>query len=275
MAAAKFDFLPVVVAEIIASYLHGQDLVNLGFTCKFWHGIASTNHTWKLLVERKYGCEIEHDASLDIDTDYKLLCIELSFYRIAATELLRNGVYKTGYDIEILRDSESEFGEVVQVNAASSLQLFAEFIDVVPGKYRLLWRTKLDNVYLNCNHLDFIARPEEFCGSEVRSVCNHGDLTTAEHNIGRNQWFEADMGQFVVTSLCKVFVAVSSRSDYLCSGISWDYIELRPLMWYQNSLPENSKVEENNFTNFSRKLSESGKQQLHLQNAKESLCLIL
>ena len=262
MATASFDSLPIVVAENIASFLHGQELVNLGFTCKFWYDIAHTNHVWKLLVERRYGGQIQvQDAALDFEMDYKMLCIELSLYRKAATEFTVQDL--NGYGLELQQDPESECGEIVQLNAVSSLQIHTEFTTVVPGKYRLIWRMKLDNVYLSCNHVAFIARPEEFCGSEVCSICGHSDLTTAECNIGSNRWFEADMGQFVVTSLCKVFVEIKSRSDYLCSGMSWDYAELRPITWYENSE-----------SNISRKFLESEQQQVGIQESKETLCIL-
>lgn len=240
MAASLVDFmsLPDVVTEKIASFLHGRDLINLGYTCKYWSRIAGFNHVWKDLVVGRFGKQAlgtlaEDDSNNDTDTDYKQLYMKLASARKPATDfcvchLFNRPGHGGEYYLEKVRDPESICGEVVKLNTVCWLQINADYKGVIPGKYKLIWRMRLDDAYLSCNHVEFRARPEEYCGSEVCKIWKDEDFKEAERKFGSGKWFEADMGEFLVTSLCNVYVEIKGRIDWWCGGISWDFAELRP-----------------------------------------------
>ena len=80
------------------------------------------------------------------------------------------------------------------------------FVGVLPGKYSLVWRMKLDGVYLNGDHsrnaIEFRARPEKSCGKELCSKwTDYNELRRAERRHGnRCEWYLQNMGDFEVTA---------------------------------------------------------------------------
>ena len=247
------ESLPEVVAEKIASFLHGRDLINLGYTCKYWNKIAGFNHVWKDLVVGRFGKQglgTENDNNGDTYTDYKQLYMKLASARKPAKDfyvlhLFSHAYEEGGYYLEKVRDPESSSGEVIQLNSVCWLQINADYKSVIPGNYKLIWRMKLADAYLSCNHVEFRARPEESSGNEVCKIWKDEDFKEAERKFGSGRWFEAGMGEFLVTSMCDVYVEIKGRIDWWCGGISWDYAEIRPSDLKANAANTNTEVEPN------------------------------
>ena len=221
--------LPDVVAERIATFLHGKDLINLGKTCKFWNDVSRKNFVWKVLVEKRFGKQADLEAGSSSPVDLKKLYFKLATSKKPATAfevLWLNGDY-----LEKVRDRESEFGEVIQLNTVCWLQIDQFFSGVLPGKYALKWRMKFDGAYVNGNGklIEFRARPEQGCGNELCSKWSENDFRRAERRHGTQKWVLHTMGEFTVTALCKVYVEIKGRVEFWCGGISWDYAELKPL----------------------------------------------
>ena len=230
--SASFEgaVLPDIVAEHIASFLNGKDLINLGKTCKFWNDVSRKNLVWKILVEKRFGKQHEAEPKSS-PWDYKKLYFKLATSKKPATAF--NVVWLNGDYLEKVKDGESETGEVIQLNTVCWLQIDQFFIGVLPGRYSLVWRLKLDRVYVNGENsreaIEFRAVPEKGCGKELCSKWTENDLRRAERRHGNCKWFLQNMGEFKVTAICKVYVEVKGRTSYWCGGISWDYVELKPL----------------------------------------------
>lgn len=229
--AISFDcaILPDIVAERIASFLNGKDVINLGKTCKFWNEIMRKNYLWRILVEKRFGKQLEEELKTS-QVDYKKLYFKLATSKKPAKEF--HVVWLNGEYLEKVRDKESEFGEVIQLHKVCWLQIDSLFFGVLPGKYSLVWRMKLDGVFLNGRTprevIEFRARPEEGCGKEICSKWTERDLQREEKRHGQCKWYLQTMGEFEVTTTCKVYVEIKGRVDFWIGGISWDYVELRP-----------------------------------------------
>lgn len=219
--------LPDIAAELIATFLHGKDLINLGKTCKFWNEVSRKNFVWKVLVQKRFGKQPDLEAGSSL-VDFKKLYFKLAASKKPATAF--QIVWLNGDYLEKVKDKESEFGEVIHLNTVCWLQINQFFLGVLPGKYSLVWRMKFDRVYVNGNGkvIEFRARPEGGCGKELCSKWSEHDLRRAERHHGSHKWFLQTMGEFEVTAMCKVYVEIKGRVDNWCGGISWDYVELKP-----------------------------------------------
>lgn len=218
--------LPDLAAERIASFLDGKDLINLGKTCKFWNEVSRKNIVWKILVEKRFGRQDDSEAK-GSQFKYKELYFKLAKSKKPATAF--KVVWLNGDYLEKVKDKESKFGEAIQLHTVCWLQIDQFFLGVLPGKYSLVWRMRLDGVYVNGREaIEFRARPEEGCGSELCKKWTENDLKRAERQHGSCKWYLQNMGDFEVTATCKVYVEIKGRISYWCGGIAWDYVELRP-----------------------------------------------
>ena len=162
--------------------------------------------------------------------DYKKLYFKLARSKKAAKAF--NVVWLNGEHLEKVKDRESEFRELIQRNRVCWLQIDHFFVGVLPGRYSLVWRMKLNGVYIRGQNsrdaIEFRARPEKGCGKELCSKWTKNDLRRAERQHGNCKWYLQNMGGFEVTALCKVYVEIKGRINHWCGGISWDYVELKP-----------------------------------------------
>ena len=103
--------LPVLVAEKIASYLNGSDLVTLSMTCKFWQEIAAKNAVWKVLAEKRFG-----KASIDsTNENYKKLYFDLGRTKMPVADFYRIVHLGERY-LRKIDEPESIFGSVIYLN---------------------------------------------------------------------------------------------------------------------------------------------------------------
>lgn len=187
------------------------------------------NYLWKILVEKRFGKQLEEELKTS-QVDYKKLYFKLATSKKPAKEF--HVVWLNGEYLEKVRDKESEFGEVIQLHMVCWLQIDSLFFGVLPGKYSLVWRMKLDGAFINGQTsrevIEFRARPEEGCGKEICSKWTKRDLRREEKRHGQCKWYLQTMGEFEVTATCKVYVEIKGRMYSWLGGISWDYVELRP-----------------------------------------------
>lgn len=219
---------PVIVAEKIARFLNGFDLINLSYTSKYWHQIAMTNSVWKSLVRRRFG-ENSLDKLDPITTDFKRL-----YFRLGAT---KRSVSKSSYIMNLQGrylakevDANSYDGEVLHLKEVCWLQVNDTFPSVLPGRYLLQYRMKLDGVYVNGDPIEYRAKVEEGYGTSVCSKWSEQRLKRTENSHGSGTWFIAEMGELKIDKMCDVNVEIYGRVDYWCGGIVWDTVELKCLM---------------------------------------------
>ena len=120
--SAYFDctILPDIVAERIASFLDGKDLINLGKTCKFWNYVSQKNFVWRILAEKRFGKQPQAKPKAT-PLDYKKLYFGLATSKKPAKAF--RVVWLNGKYLEIVKDKESEFGEVIQRHSVCWLQI--------------------------------------------------------------------------------------------------------------------------------------------------------
>lgn len=220
--------LPALAAEKVACFLDGRDLINLGYTCKYWYEIASKNYVWKKLVQKRFGENaIEGFENTEGEKDeYKKLYFKLAVSRKSVTTF--NITHLGDTYLERIADSESEYGEVIRLNTVCWLSIIGKFQGVLPGTYKLLWRMKLEDAYVNGDDIEFRAKPKEGYGTALTSKWGDERLLELERRFGSN-WFKADMGEFTVDMMCDVEVEIFGRIPYWCGGITWDTVEMKPV----------------------------------------------
>ena len=127
--------LPAIAAERIATFLHGKDLINLGKTCKFWNDVSRKNFVWKVLVEKRFGKQADLEAGSGSPVDFKKLYFKLATSRKPATTF--EIVWLNVNYLEKVKDRESEFGEIIQLNTVCWLQIMDRFFSgVLPARLR-------------------------------------------------------------------------------------------------------------------------------------------
>ena len=124
--------LPDIVAERIASFLDGKDLINLGKTCKFSNHVSRKNFVWRILAEKRFGKQPQAEPKAN-PLDYKKLYFKLATSKKPAKAF--RVVWLNGEYLEKVKDKESEFREVIQLNTVCWLQIDHFFAGVLPGKY--------------------------------------------------------------------------------------------------------------------------------------------
>lgn len=101
--------LPIIVAEKIASYLTGLDLINLGRTSKSWYDISTNNRVWKVLVNKRFG------NTLTGNENYKELYFHLGRTKMPVAEC-HYILHLNDHYLKKIDDPESTFGSVIYLN---------------------------------------------------------------------------------------------------------------------------------------------------------------
>lgn len=220
-------YFPTVVAEKIASFLNGYDLIYLSYTCKYWYEVAKTNGVWKNLIRRRFGSDSlsQRDSST---TDFKQLYFELG---TSKRSVARSHYILHLNDRYLVREPEEDSlnGEVLHLMEVCWLQINDTFRSVLPGKYQLLYRMKLNGVYVNGKPIAFKANVPSDFGTSISSEWSEQRLSREELKQGSGKWFTANMGEFKVEHMCDVGVEIWGRVDYWCGGITWDTVQLKPI----------------------------------------------
>ena len=128
-------------------------------------------------------------------------------------------------------DPESSSGSVIYLKTVCWLQVDGKFPAVFPGKYRVLWRIKLEDAYMHKDDGEacvyYKATPEEGCGAQLSCKWDKEKLRKEEEQHGTNIWFVYDTGELTIESMCDVHVEIHGRNGYWCGGFYWDYVQLK------------------------------------------------
>ncbi|CAB4032521.1 Hypothetical predicted protein [Paramuricea clavata] len=127
-------------------------------------------------------------------------------------------------------DPESSTGSVIHLDTVCWLQLDGKFHSVLPGKYHVLWRMKLQDSYMHSSGeacIYYKATPEEGCGVQLSCKWDVKTMRKQEKRNGTNKWFVYNTGEFIVESMCDIHVEIHGRNDYWCGGFYWDYVQLK------------------------------------------------
>ena len=129
-----------------------------------------------------------------------------------------------------ITDPESSSGSVIYLKRVCWLQVDGKFAAVFQGKYRVLWRIKLEDAYMHNDDeacVYYKATPEEGCSAQLSCKWDEEKLWKEEEQHGTNKWFVYDSGELNIECICDVHVEIHGRNGYWCGGFYWDYVQLK------------------------------------------------
>ena len=250
--------LPESIWFHISQYLTISDIHRLSRTCSRLHTLLSSQHFWSYLIRQKFGQQIwknfvQNSLSNFDDLDEKLLnfsyfiCPAKSIYvqlikrrRISLTDT-EYCLFDHDRSYKNMSDPSSLTGYVLYIrdflSPSYSLQIRIIFKHMLPGRYDVIWRMKLDFPYI-LGVTEFIAVVISQCipASSTAYVrwtqddflsmyqCFHCESTKT------NLWFYQNMGSLDIagTRPCDVCVSMINEDDaHAKYGIFLDYVELK------------------------------------------------
>ena len=238
----------------VGQYLTIHDLHRLSRTCSRLHSLLTSHHFWSSLVRQRFGPTtwqrfIQNSTSLRRDEEsnhfvqspcrsrliyFRLLQRQrLSFAEFPHLSLDANRTYRT------IPDASSLTGRVLAIDDSValcySLRLETIFRDILPGKYDVIWRMKLELPFI-LGETEFLAVVEQdnpgqaaytrWTQEDFLSMYRCFHCQYSESNL----WFYQTIGTIEVlgTELCHVHVAMSNDDPvHAKHGIFLDYVELK------------------------------------------------
>ncbi|CAF0735018.1 unnamed protein product [Adineta ricciae] len=238
----------------ICNYLTVADIHRLARTCSRLHTLLNSNDFWSYLIRKKFGHAIWYRLikTSSIFTDpislsdsvnkacrSKLIYLNLTKRKqIAFSELTR-------FSFDINRtytstpDSSSLNGYVLHIKDSLelcyTLHIETVFKNILPGKYDVIWRMKLNLPYM-LGATEFFAVAEQIHPSQMAYMrwtqedfslmyrCFYCDLTKT------NLWFYQSIGFVEIhgDQPCDVYVSmVNYDSIHAKHGVYLDYVELK------------------------------------------------
>ena len=232
----------------IGHYLTIDDLQRLSQTCSRLQQLFTGNDFWSHLIRIRFGPAVWRrfiqNSSLLADSTSpvcrsKLLYLELlqrkcvSFADIDRISLDTNRNYTT------LPDASSLSGQVLQIHDSVefcyALQIETLFKNILPGRYDVIYRMKLDLPYM-LGETEFLAVAEQDQPAEMALTrwtqedflsmyrCFHCDHSKS------NLWFYQNMGTVEIhgDQPCDVYVSLLNQdSIHAKHGLSLDFVELK------------------------------------------------
>ncbi|CAF0771362.1 unnamed protein product [Adineta ricciae] len=235
----------------IGSFLSINDIERLSRTSFRLRTLFTTNDFWSYLIRRQFGSAIwrrfiknpsilqQDDKRLNSSCRSKLIYSELvkrqcvSFGDFDQINLDTNRNYTT------IADSSSFSGHVLYIHDSVefcyALHIETMFKNILPGRYDVICRMKLDLPYM-LGETEFVAIAEQTNPGEIAYTqwtqedflsmyrCFNCDLT------GTNLWFYQQIGVVEIhgNDLCNVYVSITNQDPiHAKHGVYFDFIELK------------------------------------------------
>ena len=234
----------------IGKYLTMNDIHRLCRTCSRFHQLFSSHDFWSYLLRRQFGSiiwyRLTRNPSLVLDQTIeekscraKFIYFQLikrkriSFSHFPSLSLDTNRNYIT------IADPSSLTGYVLcikdSIELSYSLHIETMFRDILPGKYDVIWRMKLDIPYI-LGETEFYAVADQIHLGEIAYMrwtqddflsmyrCFNCDITKT------NLWFYQTIGIVEVTGNkpCNVHVSMTNQDSTRAKlGLFLDYVELK------------------------------------------------
>lgn len=232
----------------IGSHLTMEDLDRLSHTCTRLHHLFNSNDFWSYLIRARFGsaiwqrfikrssiCSESEENTCRSKAIYASLvqrhCISLADFDRISLDHHRN--YQT------IPESSSLIGYVLQIQDSIefcySIQIETVFENILPGRYDVIWRMKLNLPYF-LGETEFFAIPEQenptmtaytrWTQEDFLAMyrCFHCDLT--DHNL----WFYQEMGTVEIhgDQPCNVHVSMINQDTIHAKyGLFLDFVELK------------------------------------------------
>jgi hypothetical protein len=238
----------------IGDYLTINDIHRLSRTCSRLHELFTSNDFWSSLIRIQFGHRIWYrfiKTSFFLTDDKnlsdlsnkpcrsKLIYFELiKRKRISFSDFNRLS-FDTNRNYTTVADASSLNGYVLHINDSIelyySLRIEATFKNILPGKYDVIWRMKLDVPYI-LGETEFFAVSEQINPGQLAYTrwtqddflsmyrCFHCDITKT------NLWFYQTMGIVEINGIesSDVYISMTNHDTIHAKyGLFLDYIELK------------------------------------------------
>ncbi|CAF1232442.1 unnamed protein product [Adineta steineri] len=239
----------------IGSYMSIHDIHRLTRTCYRLHTLFTSNDFWSYLIRKKFGNQVWHrlikNSSLFIDDENKLfncitkpchsklIYIELMTRKCISFSEFNLFSFDTNRNYTTIADPSSLNGYVLYIKDSLelcySLHIETIFKNILPGKYDVIWRMKLDIPYI-VGDTEFYAAAEQISPGQVAYMrwtqedflsmyrCFYCDITKT------NLWFYQTIGFVEINGNkpCDVYISMTNYDSlHAKHGIYLDYVELK------------------------------------------------
>jgi hypothetical protein len=239
----------------IGNYLTINDIHRLSRTCSRLHTLFTDNDFWSYLIRRQFGHVIWHrlikNSSLLIDNNKisnsnnnkpcrsKLIYFELIKRKRISFSDFELFSFDTNRNYTTIADPSSLNGYVLYIKDSIELcySLYIEtiFKNILPGKYDVIWRMKLNIPYM-LGETEFFAIAEQINPGQIAYMrwtqedflsmhrCFNCDITKT------NLWFYQTIGIVEITEdkPCNVYISMINRDlIHAKHGVYLDYVELK------------------------------------------------
>ena len=239
----------------IGNFLTIDDIDRLSQACSRLHSLFTSNDFWSYLIRNKFGPAVWHrfvkNPSILIDRNNEFFSSINKSCRskLAYLELLkRQCISFTEFDritvdsnrnYTTVTDSSSLNGEVLYIHDSVefcySLRIETIFTNILPGRYDVVCRMKLDLPYM-LGDTEFFAMAEQANPGEIAYTrwtqedflsmyrCFNCDFTKT------NFWFYQRIGTVEINGneRCNVYVSIANQDPvHAKHGLYLDYVELK------------------------------------------------
>lgn len=235
----------------IGNYLSNDDIDRLSRTCSRLYTLLTSNDFWSYLIRMKFGTAVWYrfikNPSLTIDlfpsTDEvcrsKLIYNELIKRHCISFADLDQISLDTNRNYTSIADSSSLNGEVLYIHDSIefcySLHIETIFKNILPGRYDVICRMKLDIPYM-LGETEFLAIAEQENPGQIAYTrwkqddflsmyrCFNCELTKT------NFWFYQKIGIVEINGneRCNIYVSITNQDPvHAKHGLYLDYVELK------------------------------------------------
>jgi hypothetical protein len=243
----------------IGNYLTINDIHRLSRTCSHLHILFTSNDFWSYLIRKQFGNIIWHrlikNSSLLTDDDdnnnnkildsnkkpcrSKLIYFELIKRKRISFSNFNLFSFDTNRNYTTVADPSSLTGYVLYIKdcieLCYSLHIETMFRNILPGKYDVIWRMKLNIPYM-LGETNFIAIAEQINPGQIAYMrwtqedfllmyrCFNCDITKT------NLWFYQTIGIVEINGdkPCNVYISMTNHDPiHAKHGVFLDYVELK------------------------------------------------
>jgi hypothetical protein len=238
----------------IGNFLSINDIDRLSQTSSRLHTLFTSNDFWSYLIRMKFGTAVWRrfikDSSIQLFSSSSSITDQTCCRsKLIYSELLQRQCisfadfdqisFDTNRNYTTIADSSSLNGHVLYIHDSIefcySLYIETMFKDILPGRYDVICRMKLDLPYM-LGETEFIAVADQINPSEIAYTkwieedflsmyrCFNCDLTKT------NLWFYQKIGIVEVNGneRCHVYVSIINQDPiHAKHGVYLDYVELK------------------------------------------------
>lgn len=234
----------------IGSHLTLNDIHRLSRTCSHLYRLFTSNDFWSFLIRKEFGQQIWYrlikNSSLSLEHHTKtcrskFIYVELSKRKQISFSDLDLLILDTNRNYSTIADPSSLNGYVLYLDDSLQLcyaiQIETVFKNILPGKYDVIIRMKLDIPYM-FGTTEFFAVAEQDQSGQIAYLrwtqddffsmyrCFNCEISLTDTNL----WFYQTIGtvEIVGNLPCNIHVSINNQDGISAKhGVYLDYVELK------------------------------------------------